>query len=51
MTVCSGVLVSVTCAVGHHVRNSLLLCSQIHSEQGNILYMVVKQDLQSLVGN
>lgn len=33
----SGLLVPVSCAVGHHVRNSLLLCAQIHSEQGKIL--------------
>lgn len=30
----SGILVSVTCAVWHHVRNPLLFRSQIHPGQG-----------------
>lgn len=30
----SGILVPVSCAVWHHVRNPLLFCSEIHPEQG-----------------
>lgn len=30
----SGILVPVSCAVRHHVRNPLLFCSEIHPEQG-----------------
>lgn len=44
----SGVLVPVSCAVWHHVGHSLLLCSQIHSEQGKVfpsVHMVKKYSL------